>query len=134
MSDNETTPPGWHPDPLGRYEYRYWEGTEWSGHVSTNWVTVWDPLEAAPVDETMEALGELADEDRSLFEELKAWRLSIARAAKIPAYCVSHDKTLTAIATLRPSTLTQLFSVPGVGPVTRDLYGETILEIIARHQ
>ena len=36
----------WHPDPLGRYQYRYWEGTEWSGHVSTNGVTAWDPLEA----------------------------------------------------------------------------------------
>ena len=46
---------GWLPDPLGRYQYRYWEGTEWSGHVSTDGVTAWDPLEATPVAETTEA-------------------------------------------------------------------------------
>ena len=49
MSDSEAAPQdktGWHPDPLGRYEHRYWEGTEWSGHVSTAGVTAWDPLEA----------------------------------------------------------------------------------------
>lgn len=34
----------WHPDPVGRYEKRYWEGSEWSGHVSTAGVTAWDPL------------------------------------------------------------------------------------------
>jgi len=52
MSDNETAPQdntGWHPDPLGRYQYRYWEGTEWSGHVSTAGVSAWDPLELTPV-------------------------------------------------------------------------------------
>ncbi|AKL73039.1 HRDC domain-containing protein [Actinobacteria bacterium IMCC26256] len=79
------------------------------------------------------ALGDLAVEDRPLFEELKAWRLSTSRAASIPAFTVFDNKTLTAIATHRPSNLTQLLSVSGVGPVKAERYGEAILEIIARH-
>ena len=27
-------PPGWHPDPTGRHELRYWDGGRWSAHVS----------------------------------------------------------------------------------------------------
>ena len=27
-------PAGWHPDPLGRYEYRYFNGHEWTADVS----------------------------------------------------------------------------------------------------
>ena len=26
---------GWHPDPFGRYELRYWDGAVWTEHVST---------------------------------------------------------------------------------------------------
>jgi len=27
-------PAAWHPDPLGRYEYRYWDGQRWTEHVA----------------------------------------------------------------------------------------------------
>ncbi|CAB4796419.1 unannotated protein [freshwater metagenome] len=80
------------------------------------------------------APGELAVEDRALFEELKAWRLSTARAASTAAFTVFYNKTLIAIATLRPSNITELLAVSGVGPVKAERYGETILEIIAHHQ
>jgi hypothetical protein len=30
----DTTPPGWHPDPYGRHEFRWWDGTRWTEHVS----------------------------------------------------------------------------------------------------
>jgi hypothetical protein len=26
--------PGWHPDPYARHELRYWDGNQWTGHVS----------------------------------------------------------------------------------------------------
>jgi len=42
-----TTPPqvpaGWHPDPHGRHQYRYWDSTQWTGHVSDNGVAGEDP-------------------------------------------------------------------------------------------
>ena len=29
-------PPGWFQDPLGRYQFRYWDGDAWTTHVSHN--------------------------------------------------------------------------------------------------
>jgi sporulation protein YlmC with PRC-barrel domain len=31
----ERTAPGWHSDPSGRYEHRYWDGSRWTQHVGT---------------------------------------------------------------------------------------------------
>jgi Septum formation/Protein of unknown function (DUF2510) len=39
--------PGWNPDPSGRHEYRYWDGSNWTDDVSDNGVTSLDPLAAA---------------------------------------------------------------------------------------
>jgi uncharacterized protein YxjI len=37
MTDNPpTTPPNWYPDPLGRHELRYWNGSQWTEHVSSH--------------------------------------------------------------------------------------------------
>jgi hypothetical protein len=36
-------PPQWYPDPSGRHELRYWEGSSWTGHVSDQGVTSLDP-------------------------------------------------------------------------------------------
>jgi hypothetical protein len=32
-------PAGWHPDPSGKYEHRWWDGTGWTKTVATNGVT-----------------------------------------------------------------------------------------------
>jgi uncharacterized protein YxjI len=34
MSDTGTTAPDWYPDPSGRHELRYYDGTAWTEHVS----------------------------------------------------------------------------------------------------
>jgi hypothetical protein len=36
-------PPMWAADPYGRYELRYWDGSRWSGHVSTAGLQSFDP-------------------------------------------------------------------------------------------
>jgi hypothetical protein len=41
--------PSWQRDPLGRYEYRFWDGTQWSDHVATGGIQGIDPLPHAPV-------------------------------------------------------------------------------------
>jgi hypothetical protein len=28
--------PAWHPDPSGRFHYRWWNGSEWTSQVSTD--------------------------------------------------------------------------------------------------
>jgi hypothetical protein len=41
MSD---IPAGWKPDPRGRHEYRYWDGTQWTDHVSDSGEVSSDPV------------------------------------------------------------------------------------------
>lgn len=38
---------GWFPDPHGRHEYRYWDGTRWTDHARTGGVTYSDPAASA---------------------------------------------------------------------------------------
>lgn len=40
----QVQPAAWHPDPLGRYQLRYYDGTRWTEHVSSNGVQSIDPL------------------------------------------------------------------------------------------
>lgn len=40
----QTPPPGWYPDPGGRYESRYWNGVMWTDQVATRGVTGSDPI------------------------------------------------------------------------------------------
>jgi hypothetical protein len=44
-----TVPSGWHPDPTGRYEWRWWDGTAWTANASRGGQTVTDPLIPPPV-------------------------------------------------------------------------------------
>jgi len=39
---------GWHPDPTGQHELRYWDGAAWTEHVSSQGVQTTAPLDAAP--------------------------------------------------------------------------------------
>lgn len=36
--------PGWHPDPVGGHESRYWNGTTWTDHVATDGRQGADPV------------------------------------------------------------------------------------------
>lgn len=42
--DPASQPAGWFPDPHGRYEHRYWDGTAWTTRVSSAGVMSADPL------------------------------------------------------------------------------------------
>ena len=37
-----TAPASWYPDPAGRHQYRYWDGTAWTAHASDNGVVATD--------------------------------------------------------------------------------------------
>jgi hypothetical protein len=41
-------PPGWFPDPLGRYDHRWFNGTTWTSDVSMNGQRFVDPLGISP--------------------------------------------------------------------------------------
>jgi uncharacterized protein YxjI len=40
---NVTTTPNWYPDPFGRHELRYFDGTQWTEHVSSHGRQAVDP-------------------------------------------------------------------------------------------
>ena len=43
MSDNAA---GWQPDPTGKHDHRYWDGTQWTDNVADAGVAATDPYEA----------------------------------------------------------------------------------------
>lgn len=43
-----SSPANWYPDPLGRHQYRWYDGTNWTDTVSDNGVQSADPMNAKP--------------------------------------------------------------------------------------
>ena len=76
----------------------------------------------------------LADGDRDLFEALRTWRAGVSKEQGVPAYIVFGDATLRALAEQRPTSMTDLDGVTGIGAKKREAYGEAVLEVIAAAQ
>ena len=45
-----TTPANWYPDPVNRHQLRYWDGANWTEHVSDNGVAGVDPMQQKGLD------------------------------------------------------------------------------------
>ena len=71
-----------------------------------------------------------ADADPGLVEELREWRLEVARKKRLPAYTVLNNRTLIAVAAVRPADGDQLLAIPGIGPTTVKRYGGALLRIV----
>lgn len=69
--------------------------------------------------------------DQELRENLKRWRLEKARTLGVPAFVIFNDRTLDALATLRPQDERSLLAVPGVGPAKLETYGDDLLGLLA---
>ena len=74
---------------------------------------------------------DLSQLDKSLLDNLKVWRRTAAKAQKVPAYLIMHDKTLKQIAALKPDTDAKLLSVDGIGKAKLDKYGAAIIGLVA---
>jgi RecQ family ATP-dependent DNA helicase len=74
---------------------------------------------------------DLSAADAPLFEALKAWRLRAA--AGKPAYTVANNRTLAAIAAVRPATTGALLEISGVGPGFISKYAPEVLALVAEH-
>jgi DNA topoisomerase-3 len=71
--------------------------------------------------------------DPGLVEALKGWRLDEARRQRVPAFCVMANRTLEAVARLRPSDDESLLRIHGVGYKFAERYGGAILALVRRH-
>ena len=65
-----------------------------------------------------------------LHEQLRAWRLQQAQAARVPAYTVFNDRTLEDLVARQPTDLDELLAIRGFGPVKAHRFGQQILDII----
>ncbi|BDZ45223.1 hypothetical protein GCM10025866_11320 [Naasia aerilata] len=77
------------------------------------------------------AVADLPADAMPLFERLREWRAGAAREQAVPAYVVFNDATLRELATRKPSSLSELATVTGVGQAKLDRYGEALLEVLA---
>jgi ATP-dependent DNA helicase RecQ len=76
--------------------------------------------------------GALADpEAAERFERLRELRLKLAKEAEVPPYVVFHDKTLAAMAALRPRDESELMAISGVGDAKLERWGAAFLAVLA---
>ena len=64
-----------------------------------------------------------------LFDQLKAWRLSVAEGK--PAYTVLHNSTLAQIVQARPRDAGALLAIKGISEAKLERYGEQLLALVA---
>lgn len=61
MSDTQSTPANWYPDPTRRHELRYWDGTAWTDHISNHGKTGKDSVQGGLLDRIDQRIGNEAD-------------------------------------------------------------------------
>jgi ATP-dependent DNA helicase RecQ len=65
-----------------------------------------------------------------LFDQLRALRTKLARERGVPPYVIFADRTLRAMASIRPRDTAGFLSVPGVGVHKAELYATVFLEAV----
>ena len=65
-----------------------------------------------------------------LFEALRTWRATQARAQSVPPYVIFHDTVLREIAAVRPGCLDDLAQIKGVGASKLQRYGDGVLAVL----
>ena len=75
----------------------------------------------------VEAQARLSEEGEALAARLKEWRTREAKRLRVPAYCILHDRTLAAVALVRPANPRELLEIDGIGPAKAEKFGSAIL-------
>jgi ATP-dependent DNA helicase RecQ len=76
----------------------------------------------------------LSNEDRALFDALKAARLGLAKASSVPAFVILADRSLLDMVHLKPERRDQMMMVHGVGQAKLEKYGDIFLSVIHQHR
>jgi ATP-dependent DNA helicase RecQ len=80
--------------------------------------------------ETRAASAALPPGGAGLFDALRTWRMTQAKAQGVPPYVIFHDAVLREIAAIRPASLDELGEIKGVGASKLARYGSGVLEIV----
>ena len=76
----------------------------------------------------------LSAENETLLTHLKAHRLKLARARKVPPYVIFHDRTLIEMAERRPQDRGAFLDLAGVGKAKAELFADSFLAIVAEDE
>jgi hypothetical protein len=82
---------GWHPDPTGRFEQRFWDGAKWTSQVHSNCYLTVDPFEREPEPEPEPPPGPSPEDVAAEASPLLATsflRVDQTRAVTRPAYAL----------------------------------------------
>ncbi|MGE0120733.1 MAG: DNA helicase RecQ [Dongiaceae bacterium] len=93
-----------------------------------------DSLRPRPKKEKAATAITVGPADKSLFEALRAKRMTLAKAQGVPPYVIFHDTTLMAMAAARPRDLDAFAQLPGVGGAKLLRYANVFLAVIAGHE
>ncbi len=72
----------------------------------------------------------VSEQDRDLWEALRACRKRLAAEHNVPPYVIFHDATLMQMMEYRPHSPNALLGISGVGQAKLERYGEQFLEVI----
>jgi ATP-dependent DNA helicase RecQ len=76
----------------------------------------------------------LPEGSETLFDALRAWRMTVAKAQSVPPYVIFHDSVLRDIAAVCPATIAELAEIKGMGGTKLEHYGKALLEIVQKRQ
>jgi ATP-dependent DNA helicase RecQ len=70
--------------------------------------------------------------DAALFQTLREWRRGEADERGVPPYIIFSDRTLREIARAKPSTLSELRDVYGVGDAKLEAFGSAVIAVVTQ--
>ena len=71
------------------------------------------------------------DQEKELFDLIKAERMRIAKSERVPPFMIFHDKTLVDMVKKKIVRLADVSSISGVGSVKADKYAFPFIKIIS---
>jgi len=74
------------------------------------------------------------ENDAQLFALLKATRLDLAREQNVPPYVIFHDRVLRELVLHKPTSLSAMSGISGIGEKKIERYGEIFLSVISQHR
>lgn len=87
-TDESLATPGWYADPLGRHEYRYWDGSVWTADVADAGQSSIDPLDGEGSGHVADqsGFGSMAPKAAGMSEPDKAFLINVAGAIVLPPW------------------------------------------------
>ncbi len=74
------------------------------------------------------------EDDRELWDALKACRKDLADKLSVPPFHIFHDATLMEMMQYRPKDSAELLTINGVGEVKLEKFGDMFLEVLTNSE